>query len=452
MKCNLHKFALLLGAMLLSVQAFAANVDFTVDSITYTVTDANSVSVKKIEKKTANLVIPETVTNEADGTTYTVTEVGSMAAYRNDALVTVKLPNTIVEVGNAAFFQCPSLTYVDFGNSLKKILNQAFYECVSLKKIDLPASLETMYAPIADYCYALTAINVDEACQNYISIDGVLFDKNITTLYQCPQAKEGAYEVPSTVTSIEYQGFNSCAKLTSIYFPASVTSIGKNNYLAACFNKCRANITVDPNNEVYSTIDGVLFNKNATKLIYYPWSNGDVYEIPESVDTIGKNAFTYSKLLEVTIPKSVKYIDNRAFNNLGKDDDGIGVASLTVHCLSPEPPKCYDKYIFNSTSCDKLYVPAGSKSAYKIEPWTDFRYIEETVPSGVGSNELASVAVKAVAGGLQVANANGAAVSVYSVDGKQAFTTSAYDGAAISLVPGIYVVKAGNQSLKAVVK
>jgi hypothetical protein len=60
---------------------------------------------------------------------------------------------------------------------------------------------------------------------SYSSVDGVLFNKNQTTLIECPGGKSGSYTIPSGVTSIGAAALDHCTSLTSVTIPSSVTSI-----------------------------------------------------------------------------------------------------------------------------------------------------------------------------------------------------------------------------------
>ncbi len=117
--------------------------------------------------------------------------------------------------------------------------------------------------------------------------------------------------IPDSVTSIGSWAFSYCSSLTSITIPDSVTSIG--NY---AFEYCSkfTKINVSSNNKKYSSINGVLFNKNKTKLICYPGGKSGSYIIPDSVTSIGSRAFYHcSNLTSVTIPDSVTSIGDYAF-------------------------------------------------------------------------------------------------------------------------------------------
>ena len=110
-----------------------------------------------------------------------------------------------------------------------------------------------------------------------------------------------------------YRAFAGCMKLTSITIPPNITSIDNGS-----FTGCgKLNITVSADNEVYSSIDGVLFNKDKTEILYYA---KDIiqpeYSIPESVTTIGECAFLECKnLTKITIPNSINNIKGQAFES-----------------------------------------------------------------------------------------------------------------------------------------
>lgn len=137
------------------------------------------------------------------------------------------------------------------------------------------------------------------------------------TITDCDESISGDVVIPVTlggypVTSIKHLAFFSCESLKSVTIPSSVTSIG---YRA--FGGCVSltGITVDSNNSYYVSVDGVLFNKNKTTIIRYPIDHeGEKYEIPDSVETIGEGAFEdCDKLISITIPNSVTCIDDCAF-------------------------------------------------------------------------------------------------------------------------------------------
>ena len=67
-----------------------------------------------------------------------------------------------------------------------------------------------------DDCSGLTSITVADGNANYSSLDGVLYNKDKTTLIKCPAGKTGSVEIPDSVTNISFGAFALCNNLTSI--------------------------------------------------------------------------------------------------------------------------------------------------------------------------------------------------------------------------------------------
>src|SRR5208282_2821420 len=115
----------------------------------------------------------------------------------------------------------------------------------------------------------------------------------------------------NTVTTIGPEAFGFCFGLTSLAIPASVTSIGPDAFLN-CSNLTA--FTVDPGNAFYSSLGGVLFDKNRTTLITYPVGLSGSYAILDGVITIGTGAFFLCNgLTSVTMPASVTTLADSAF-------------------------------------------------------------------------------------------------------------------------------------------
>jgi hypothetical protein len=77
------------------------------------------------------------------------------------------------------------------------------------------------------------SISVTAGNPTYSSVDGILYNKNQTTLHTYPGGKTGAFIIPNSVTSIGGTAFYYCSSLTSVTIPASVTSI-ENSAFAGC--------------------------------------------------------------------------------------------------------------------------------------------------------------------------------------------------------------------------
>ncbi len=146
-------------------------------------------------------------------------------------------------------------------------------------------------------------------------IKTVVIEKGVTSIGRgafsyCSSLSE--INIPEGVTSIGYRAFDGCSRLSKIEIPSSVTRIG--NY---AFDGCSSlsEINVQEENKNYSSVNGVLFNKEKTRIIKYPEGKKEtIYNIPEGVTSIGSSAFfKCSSLSEINIPEGVTSIGDVAF-------------------------------------------------------------------------------------------------------------------------------------------
>ena len=340
----MKKIFTFLLALVASVSAIYAS-DTQVDGIWYdfdesnktaTVTYRGSSYSNYSNEYTGNITIPASV--NYNGTTYSVTSIGKRTFQYCSSLTSVTIPNSVTSIGDYAFINCSSLISVTIGNSVTSIGNAAFADCSSLN-----------------------LINVDIKNPNYCSIDGVLFNKDKTTLIQYPGGKQGAYTIPNSVTSIENYTFSGCSSLTSVTIPNSVTSIEKYT-----FSGCSSLISVTIGNSVTSIGDGAFYNCSSLTSV----------TIPNSVTSIGNSAFyRCSSLTSVTIPNSMTTIGEGAFNGCDKLVD--------VYCYATTPPATGGEDTFSHYNAF-LYVPCESKKAYMVNAvWGNFKYIECISSEGI---------------------------------------------------------------------
>ena len=111
-------------------------------------------------------------------------------------------------------------------DGVTSIGSSAFDDCTSLTSVTIPDSVTSIGDSAFASCTSLTGIWVAKGNSHYSSdASGVLFNKDKTTLVQCPGTL-AACTIPDSVTSIVGYAFYYCTSLTSVTIPDSVTSIG----------------------------------------------------------------------------------------------------------------------------------------------------------------------------------------------------------------------------------
>jgi len=115
------------------------------------------------------------------------------------------------------------------------------------------------------------------------------------------------------VVRVGYFAFGSLDFIESIYIPSTVISFDT----TFDRNYSLKEINVSPDNAVYSSADGVLYNKDGSELIYYPMGKEDEsFSVPEGVKTIGFRAFyECSHLKSITFPDTLISIEAMAFES-----------------------------------------------------------------------------------------------------------------------------------------
>ena len=349
----------------------------------------------------------ESITFAGEGETSRLKQIGEFCFQNCTALEGIKIPKSVTNqpvidlhpkyqgtnntsymynanaIARYAFDGCTSLSSVVFemgGVGELTMASYAFGGCTALTSITLPGRLvnydgfdkEEMppfgFSDAFIGCTNLTAINIDTTNATdknlYVSEDGIVYTKDMTTLIYCPKGRVAPVEIPKEVTkigdSLYCYAFKDCAKLTAVSFEAGGTAaleIG-NEAFSGCaslaeielddrvskinlsaFKNCTNLESIDLSadlatfdatvfagcskleavnilgNEKYVSVDGVLFDPTKEILYYYPLSkDATSYTVPASVKTINQYAFYYNSTLEeVVLPVGVQEISERAF-------------------------------------------------------------------------------------------------------------------------------------------
>ena len=351
-----------------------------------------------------------------------VTSIGMYAFHECSGLTSVEIPNSVTSIGERAFFDCSGLTSIEIPNSVTSIGHSAFGGCSSLTSVTIPNSVTRIGNSAFQNCSGLTSMVVSSGNTEYdsrnncnaiietatntliTSCKNTVIPNSVTSIGVCAFHNCSgltSIEIPNSVTSIGERAFRGCSGLTSIEIPNSVTSIGMyafgdcsgltsvtigNSVTSighSAFGGCSSLTSIEIPNSVTSIGDGAFSGCSSLTLVTIPNSvtsiGGNAFlkcssltsiEIPNSVTSIGYSAFSgCSGLTEVTIPNSVTSIGYGAFRYCS------GLTSVTV---KNENPVEIESETFSNRANATLYVPAGSKEAYKAANyWKDFKEIIE---------------------------------------------------------------------------
>jgi len=217
----------------------------------------------------------------------------------NTSLTAITFPASLIRIGNSALSGCTGLTSVDLSaTSATSIGNSAFNGCTGLTSVLIPQTVTTIGTSAFSGCTVLGSVILPS---NLLTISTSLFSgcKLLSSV-----------NIPSTVTTIGANAFLNCLALTSITIPASVTGIG-----ATPFSGNPTNVTVDPGNLNYSSLNGILYTKDQITLIGAPTNFAGACVIPSTVTTILTSAFKGCTLLtSISIPSGLITIGVSAFN------------------------------------------------------------------------------------------------------------------------------------------
>ncbi len=292
----------------------------------------------------------------------------SIAAYafmQCTEITSVTIPDSVRNIGECAFSQCIKLESVSIGKGVKTIADSLFDDpwaseyiviCSSLKNISvdsenpyftdengilynkdktelimiptlcsqksyvLPDSVTLIRPSAFSYCKTLENVVINN--YNITSLQGVWFAgcENLETVvlpYNLMDLGEQTFKfsgishivIPDRVSRIGQETFAYCDNLKTITLGSGISEIDESAFAASY---ALEQINVASGNSSFSSEDGVLFNKDKTELVIYPYAkNAKQYNVPESVEIIKSGVFVYSKnLKKLFIGKNIKTIES----------------------------------------------------------------------------------------------------------------------------------------------
>ena len=244
-----------------------------------------------------------------------VTEIGESAFESCGSLKNVVLGKSVTVIGEYAFSECVSLKSIVIPDSVREIGMSAFEDCDSLKSVVLGKSvIELEDDDMFSECSSLKSITVSPDNSIYSSENGVLFNKNKTILIQYPIGKEeSSYTIPDSVKEIEVSAFNECSSLKSITVSPNNTKFGSEE--GVLFDKDKTTLIKYPigKEEKSYTIPNSVTKIEDSAFMYC--SSLESITISDSVTEIGIMAFSgCNSLKSITIPETVTSISTYCFS------------------------------------------------------------------------------------------------------------------------------------------
>ncbi len=409
-----------------------------------------------------SVTIPQSVTNIPDGCFSNCSSLNSLT-----------IAEGVTHIGAEAFEMCNSLTSLVIPAGVISIGEWAFVGCTSLADITIPNSVTEILGGAFGDCGSLTALNVSVDHPIYTSEDGVLFNKDKTTLIYYPTGKTGNYVIPNSVAGFGEYAFYYCENLPSITIPANVTTIAEGvfsdcsnltsvslpvnlaNIGAYAFYGCGSLTAITIPESVtsigmgafgYSGLTTITIPNGITTIkseTFYGCSSLTSVTIPESVTSIGRSAFAYSGLTSVTIPSSVTSIGGWAFHSCDQ---------LTYMTVNATTPPIIDAYTFQYVNRNiPLYVPAGTVGDYQSDTyWGEFINVSVNTTTAIPQVNLIE-SVHTQHGSIIIENETILPVTIYDVVGRLVASGSSLTQSFTVPNAGVYLVKVGEQTMKILV-
>lgn len=258
------------------------------------------------------------------------------------------IPDGVKIIESTAFMGASNLNNIVIPDGVTTIKENAFYLWSNLKNVSIPTSVKSIGRDAFDFSVCSKVNN-----GYYISNCLIGADNEIN----------GNFTIKDGTRLVADSALRGIENLESITIPASVEIIGDCALLNFSIDGKLKSITVSKANKNFSSENGVLFNKNKTELIYYPFGKEDtIYTVPSTVTKLAKVSFNDCKLSKLNLPDNLKYIDESAFQ-------GISLKSLSI----PESVEYIGRYAFDLSGIETIHIPKGITT---IEEGTFYRCMQ----------------------------------------------------------------------------
>ncbi len=438
-----------------------------------------------------SIVIPDGVTTIGD------------YAFKKSLVTELVIPNSVLSISANAFNGAEELRRLSFGTSLKELKELKLSGCKRLEEVSFTASTTSINASTFDDCKPLCRIVVADDNPVYSTYEGVLYDKGYKNLLYAPYGIF-RFVAPAGFDAIPSHAFENREALRSAYL-TNIRTIGECAFSNAGLHKLDLSgpaknigqyafshnwdeehgleITLsDEMTEIPSAfqdckIGNIVGGKNIKSIAENAFAesfffDNSILDIVKNVSEIGVGAFEDACFPEdavIELSDDMEAVEDRTFNfdgwyrravsklKIGPNVRRIGDRAFNmpevtdgIYCEPDLPPVCTGEPFNNAIyAFTTLYVQ--TPELYTVTaPWNKFNNIVYHEYSGVeevtdGGEE---VSVSCVGGEMRVECADGTAVTVWSADGREAY--SGIGSCTVALPRGIYIVRAGSSTRKVI--
>lgn len=274
-------------------------------------------------------------------------------------LQSLTIPSKVKSIGEYAFFGCEKLKSISLPSSVSEIGNYSFGNCTGLTSFTVPKSTSSIGENTFSGCFGISSVSVESGNTNFVVSFGVLYAADKTKAVFCVRNKTGLITLPDTITKIYQQTFQDCTLITGIFIPDNVYLY--TNYFSGCSNL--ESIFMNSTNTSYSCVNGVLYNSDMTKLIFFPPGKEGSFTLPATVNSVNSevsfaglsNIYVDSSNTEFTSDNGILYNSNKTVLECfpGKRTSISGIAS-TVTSIG--------LYAFSGSSITSLSLPSSIKT------------------------------------------------------------------------------------------
>ncbi len=420
--------------------------------------DVQSITLPKTLKKVGKYAFSSLIKLQRVVAFDGLTHIGDGAFKGCVGLLSFACPSTLTHIGKDAFYECANLKEVVINEGLLQIGTRAFCECGKLEKLIIPKTITQISDKLCYHCRSLDKVILHEGIVaigdkafgsiNEIDVEpkshfkyvdctnGIIFrpphntdesgdfycENNILVSYNgfaetviIPDSlgvvgiKEDVFRykpvkklvLPKTIKKLD--GWLGYSNIEELVLPRSIKSVAyigldsEGDTLTAVafssFDKLNR-ITVDKKNPYFCDVDGVLYDKNVTQLIFVPRAKGKI-DIPESVVEIREGAFCGNQNVEcIKIPKGVKTLERYTFAGCKKLqtvelNDGLEVIGkyafddtpLLGSVKLPTTLKIIDDFAFRHSGIEEIVFNEGLEELEKYAICWCKNLVKVTLPS-----------------------------------------------------------------------